>query len=802
MFEKMKTQIELKRLGIVLVLMQLVLFSCNEKKVTTQQAREYGKQLPFPIPPSKSEANQTLAESKLAPWPNEKHLSEDAPNVLIVLIDDVGFGISETFGGEVHTPTLSKLAEEGIMYNRFHTTSICSPTRAALLTGRNHTRVGNGTIAERAINFDGYTGIIPKTSATMAEVLKNYGYNTAAFGKWHNSPATQTTTMGPKNYWPNGYGFEYFYGFLAGETSQYEPRLFENYNPIEPPHSEDYHLSEDMKDKALEWLGQHKSFAPDKPFFMYWAPGAVHGPHHVFKEWADKYKGKFDFGWDEYRDRVFQRQLELGIIPENTILTERDSTMVSWESIPESEKEFQIRLMEVFAGFVEHVDAQVGGLLEGMEGLGYKDNTIVIYIFGDNGSSAEGQNGSISELLAQNQVPNTIQQQIEALEKVGGLDALGTSRTDNMYHAGWAWAGSTPFKSTKLVAAHFGGTRNPMVISWPDKIKPDGEMRAQFLHVNDIAPTIYDLLDIPHPEVVNGFDQDPIDGISFAATFTNSEAEINKKTQFFDNNGSRGVYHEGWFASTFGPLYPWLNAQKDLADWNSDEDVWQLYNLDNDFSQAVDLSAENPEKLEELKQLFLTEAKENKDFPIGGGIWLRLHPEDLNKPPYTSWEFNRATRRMPEFTAPGLGTISNKVLAEIEIDENANGVLYALGGAGGGLSLYMENGYLIYEYNLFIIEQYEARSKQKLPKGKHTIEITTELKENKPGSAADVTLIVNGDIVAKTTVARTVPLAFTASETFDVGIDLGSPASLNYYEKAPFEFSGDIKQINVELVKD
>ena len=353
----------------------------------------------------------------------------------------------------------------------------------------------------------------------MAEVLKNYGYNTAAFGKWHNSPATQTTTMGPKNYWPNGYGFEYFYGFLAGETSQYEPRLFENYNPIEPPHSEDYHLSEDMKDKALEWLGQHKSFAPDKPFFMYWAPGAVHGPHHVFKEWADKYKGKFDFGWDEYRDRVFQRQLELGIIPENTILTERDSTMVSWESIPESEKEFQIRLMEVFAGFVEHVDAQVGGLLEGMEGLGYKDNTIVIYIFGDNGSSAEGQNGSISELLAQNQVPNTIQQQIEALEKVGGLDALGTSRTDNMYHAGWAWAGSTPFKSTKLVAAHFGGTRNPMVISWPDKIKPDGEMRAQFLHVNDIAPTIYDLLDIPHPEVVNGFDQDPIDGIELCSYF-------------------------------------------------------------------------------------------------------------------------------------------------------------------------------------------------------------------------------------------------------------------------------------------
>ncbi|GAB5556348.1 MAG: arylsulfatase [Schleiferiaceae bacterium] len=779
-----------------------ITIGCNpEEKSETSTVQKHGDVLPFPTLASESIARQTLAESELAPWPNENHLSKDAPNILIVLIDDVGFGISETFGGEVHTPTLSKVAEEGLMYNQFHTTSICSPTRASLLTGRNHTRVGSGTIAERAINFDGYTGIIPKSSATIAEILKNYGYNTAAFGKWHNSPATQTTTMGPKDKWPNNYGFEYFYGFLAGETSQYEPRLFENFNPVEPERTEDYHLSVDMKDKALEWLGQHKSFAPDKPFFMYWAPGAVHGPHHVAKEWADKYKGQFDSGWDEYRKRVYQRQLEMGIIPENTLLTPRDSTLASWESIPQDQRAFQTRLMEVFAGFVEHVDAQVGGLLDGMEDLGYKDNTIVIYIFGDNGSSAEGQNGSISELLAQNQIPNTIEQQIQALENIGGLDALGSSKTDNMYHAGWAWAGSTPFKSTKLVAAHFGGTRNPMVIRWPKSIAPDAEIRDQFLHVNDIAPTLYDVLDIPHPKVVNGFDQDPMDGKSFAATFSKADAQVNKKTQFFDNNGSRGVYHEGWFASTFGPLYPWLNAQKGLDEWDSNEDVWQLYDLRNDFSQAVDVSAEHPEKLEELKKLFLAEAKENKDFPIGGGIWLRIHPEDIHKPPYSHWEFNQSTRRMPEFTAPGLGRESNIVVAEVEVDENANGVLYALGGAGGGLTVYMEDGFLIYEYNLMIIEQYRAKSTTRLSPGSHRIEIHTELQKKRPGSAATVTLMVDGESVGSTELKRTVPLAFTASETFDVGVDLGSPVSLNYYDKMPFEFSGRIQKITVDLVK-
>lgn len=781
----------------------LLFVGCNEQNNisnTNINSKQDGSVLPFPTIPSTSQTGETLAESKLAPWAKKTHLSQDAPNILIVLIDDVGFGISETFGGEVATPALTKLAEEGIIYTQFHTTSICSPTRASLLTGRNHTRVGSGTIAERAVNFDGYTGIIPKTSATVAEVLKNYGYNTSAFGKWHNSPANQTTAMGPKDFWPNGYGFEYFYGFLAGETSQYEPRLFENYNTVEPPHDPTYHLTEDMADKGLKWLGEHKAYAPDKPFFMYWAPGAVHGPHHVFKEWSEKYKGKFDSGWDAYRERVYKRQLAMGIIPEGTKLTPRDSTMVAWKDIPHEERAFQLRLMEIFAGFVEHTDHQVAKLIDGMDAMGYKDNTIVIYIFGDNGSSAEGQQGSISELLAQNQIPNTIEQQIDALNKIGGLDALGTNKVENMYHASWAWAGSTPFKSTKLVAAHFGGTRNPMVISWPKGIKPDNTPRTQFLHVNDIAPTLYDILNIPNPEIVNGYEQDPIDGKSFAATFTDANAENLKKTQFFDNNGSRGVYHEGWFASTFGPLYPWVSAQKGLADWDSDKDVWQLYDLSNDFSQATDVSEQYPEKLAELQQLFLTEAKENKDFPIGAGIWLRLHPEDIITSPYTEWHFDQNTTRMPEFAAPGLGKKSNKVVIDLEVSDNQNGVLYALGGIGGGLTCYMENGYLKYEYNMMIIHQFKAASTSKIKKGKHTFEITTIIKDNKPGAPADITLVVDGEEVGKVHTLGTVPAAFSASETLDVGIDLGSPVSFEYLEKAPFKFDNKINTVYIKLL--
>jgi arylsulfatase A-like enzyme len=755
--------------------------------------------LPFPPTPTASVAGPTIAQSTMK-WRKEpERLKPGAPNVLIVLIDDVGFGVPSTFGGEVNTPTLSRLRNEGICYNRFHTTSICSPTRAALLTGRNHHRVGNGTIAERASDFDGYTGIIPRTSATMPEVLHHYGYKSAAFGKWHNTPANQTTAMGPFDRWPTGHGFDYFYGFLAGETSQWEPRLYENLTAIEPPHSEKYHLTEDMLDKGLTWIKRHQAFSPDKPFLMYWAPGGAHGPHHIFSEWADNYKGKFDDGWDKYRERVFQRQKELGWIPADSKLTERPGTLASWDSIPESERPFQRRLMELFAGFVEHTDAQVGKLVDGLDQLGVRDNTIILYVWGDNGSSAEGQKGSVSELLAQNNVANTIEQQMTAMNELGGISALGGPKVDNMYHAGWAWAGSTPFKSTKLVAAHFGGTRNPIVISWPKGIKPDKTPRNQFHHVNDIVPTLYETIGIKSPDEVYGIKQDPMDGVSMAYSFANADAPGRKKSQYFENNASRGIYHDGWFACAFGPFVPWdtPSTAARLKGWDANNDIWELYDLSRDFSQADDLAAKEPERLAKMKELFLAEAKANKALPIGGGLWTRFHPEDVISSSYKSWRFDATTTRMPEFTAPGLGKRSNHATIDLETGDNASGVLYALGGASGGVTLFMDKGQLVYEYNMLLIERTITKSDGKIAAGKHKIEVDETI--GKPGAQAQVVIKVDGNEVAKTTVKRTVPGAFTASETFDVGADLGSPVSLTYFDRAPFRFDGKIEKVAIEL---
>jgi arylsulfatase len=759
-----------------------------------------GSVLPFPPTPlSESVAKPRLQDSTMK-WPAEpQRLPADAPNILVILIDDVGFGVAETFGGEVHTPTLTKLANDGIRYNAFHTTAICSPTRAALLTGRNHTRVGSGTIAERAVAFDGFTGIIPKEAATFPEVLRHYGYKTAAFGKWHNTPATETTAMGPKDRWPTGYGFDYFYGFLAGETSQWEPRLFENLDPIEPPHDEDYHLTVDMTDKALAWLDQRQAYAPDKPFVMYWAPGAAHGPHHIWPEWADKYQGKFDDGWDAYRERVYKRQLEMGIIPKGTKLTPRDETMQAWEDVPEHQRAFQRRGMELFAGFVEHTDREVGRLVQGLEDRGLRDNTIIFYIWGDNGSSSEGQLGSISELLAQNNIPNTVEQQLEALERLGGLDALGSPATDNMYHAGWAWAGSTPFRSTKLVAAHLGGTRNPLVVSWPKGIKPDKAMRSQFTHVADVAPTLYEVLGITPPKEVNGHEQMVIDGKSFAATFANADAPEANTEQFFDNNGSRALYQDGWMASAFGTFVPWnQKASAELMEtWDSAADEWELFNLKDDFSQSTNLAAEYPEKLEAMKRRFLEVSKDNKNLPIGAGNWLRLHPADRVSTPYTEWAFNATTRRMPEFTAPGIGRQSNVVTVDFECGDKADGVLYALGGSGGGITVYMDQGHLVYLYNMMIIEQYEARTKAPLAAGKHRVTITTTIA--KPAAPAKVEIAIAGGETVTLDVARTVPAAFTASESFDVGVDLGSTVSSDYYQRRPFRFNGKIQKVGVSL---
>lgn len=755
--------------------------------------------LPFPPTPSASKAGLTMKDSTHEKRVTPSRLQPGAPNVLIILLDDVGPGVASTYGGEIHTPTLDRVAKTGISYNRFHSTAMCSPTRASLLTGRNHTRVGNGQICELANDWDGFSGTIPKSSACVAEVLKSYGYNTSAFGKWHNTPAEQTTSKGPFEYWPSGYGFEYFYGFLAGEASQWEPRLVKNTTIVEHPPktsggNKHYHLTEDLADNAIHWLREQQAYSPDKPFFMYWATGASHGPHHIMKEWADKYKGKFDDGWDKYRERVFANAKAKGWIPASTQLTPRPDTLPSWDSIPADQKAFQARLMEIWAGFTEHADHHAGRIMDEIEKQGRLDNTLVFYILGDNGNSAEGQNGTISELLAQNGIPTTIDQHIKTLNELGGLDVLGSPKTDNHYNAAWAWAGSAPYKSTKLVAAHLGGTRQNMAVSWPAKIKHDTTPRSQFHHVIDVVPTIYEAAKITPPRVVNAVEQTPMDGVSMAYTFDDSKAKDRRKTQFFDIMGSRGIYHEGWFACTFGLRTPWIpGLPKGAADWNPENDVWELYNLDEDWSQANDLAAKMPEKVAQMKSLFLVESAKNLNLPIGGGLRTPVfHPEDAPGTPYTEWTFNGALTGMPEFAAPKLGKFNNTVSMEVDVPVDANGVLYSLGGFSGGLACYVKDGVLHYEYNLFEIQRTKITAKSKLPAGKVKIEVVSKLAAPKPGAPLDITLKVDGKTVAEGRVPLTAPLGFTANDCLDIGSDLGSPVALDYFDAAPFKFNGAI----------
>jgi arylsulfatase len=759
----------------------------------TAQAQEV---LPFPDPPMGGKVGPTMQES-VHKWRVEpRRLPEDAPNILIVMFDDAGFGQPSTFGGEINTPTLSRLAEEGIAYNRFHTTAMSSPTRASLMTGRNHHRVGAGIIAEFANDWDGYSGVIPRSSATIAEVLGHYGYASAAFGKDHNTPVDQLAN-GPYDRTPTGRGFDYFYGFIAGETSQWEPTLWENTTPISPPHVEnyeDFHVTEAMADKAITWMRRHLAMNPDRPFLMWWTPGAVHGPHHVAQEWADKYKGKFDDGWDAYQERVFERQKAMGWIPADTERPPRPEGIAAWADIPDDQKAFQVRLMEVCAGFLEHTDAQVGKLIDELEARGIRENTLVIYIFSDNGASAEGLEGSVAELNAQNGIPSTIAEHIAVAEQLGGLDAIGGPMMDNMYHAGWGWAGGSPFRYTKLVAADWGGTRTPMVVSWPDRIEPDETPRPQFTHVNDVVPTIYEILGIQPPKVVDGHEQDAIDGVSFAYTFDSPDAPERKKTQYFETLGSRGIYHEGWMASTFGPRTPWVAALPDLSKWDPMQDEWELFDTSTDYSLMNNVASQHPEKLEELKALFMKEAEDNEVLPIGGALYTALNPQEMKRTANTEWTMFEGMTRIPESEAPNLRNGNLRAEIEAEVPQGVDGVIFAMGGYAGGVSLYALDGELYYEYSALLLRRDKIKV-GKLPAGDVTIamEMRTPLERAAP---AELTFWINGEEAANGTVERTIPATFTASETFDVGMDTSSPVADDYFDKAPFAFEGTLKMLH------
>ncbi len=787
-------------LSVILVLSALA--SCQgegkQQRATAVAGVDDGSVLPFPPPPMGGEVGDTMQESVHEWRVPPRRLPEDAPNILIVMLDDAGFGQAGTFGGEIATPTLTRLAETGIAYNAFHTTAMCSPTRAALLTGRNHHRVGAGQIAEFANDWDGYTGVIPRSAATFPEVLGNYGYATAAFGKWHNTPV-DALANGPYDRFPTGHGFDYFYGFIAGESSQWEPALWENTNPVSAPHPEnfeDYHLTEDMSDKAITWMRRHRALNPDRPFLVYWTPGAVHGPHHVASEWADNYKGKFSDGWDAYQQRIFERQREMGWIPADAELSPRPEGIPAWNDIPADERAFQERLMEVYAGFLEHTDVQVGKLIDELETQGIRDNTLVMYIVSDNGASAEGMQGSVAELNAQNGIPTTVAENIAAAKTVGGLAAIGGPRMDNMYHSAWAWAGDSPFRYTKLIAGDFGGTRTPMVISWPQRIEHDATPRQQFHHVNDVAPTLYEILGIQPPEVVDGHRQDPIDGTSFAYTFDSASVPEQKTTQYFEIMGSRGIYHEGWYAGTFGPRAPWNADLSGLESWDPRQDRWDLFDTREDFALAHDLAAEHPEKLAEMKDLFMREAVENKVLPIGGGLFSPLNPHLMKRSSNTEWTLYAGMTRIPESQAPNVRSGNLRAEIEIEAPAKASGVIFAMGGYAGGVTLYAYEGELRYEYSALLIKR-DKIIVGKLPAGKVTIEfeMRTPMERAAP---AEVAFWINGEPAATGTVQRTIPVSFTASETFDVGLDTASPVADDYFDQAPFAFNGTIERLHFE----
>ncbi|MCH2108773.1 MAG: sulfatase-like hydrolase/transferase [Polyangiaceae bacterium] len=776
-----------------------------EEQTVTASPPQDGSVLPFLPTPSASDPQETMQLSKHQYRQAVRRIPEDAPNVLIILIDDTGPALPNTYGGLVETPNLSRIADAGISYNRFHSTAMCSPTRAALLTGRNHTRVASGQITELRNDWDGFYGEIPASAAMLPKVLSNYGYSSAAFGKWHNTRPEEVTKIGPYHNWPTGLGFDYFYGFLAGEASQWEPGLVENTNHLKNrkprvdgfENEEGYHLSKDLSETAIRWIRDHKALRPDEPFLMYWAPGALHGPHHVPKRYADKYKGKFDAGWDAYRETAFKNAVDKGWIPQGTQLTPRPETLPSWDSIPQEERAFQTRLMEVMAGFAEHTDEQVGRIFDELEAQGEFDNTLVMYIWGDNGASAEGQAGTISELLAQNQIATTTAEHIATLEQLGGLDVLGSEKTDNMYHASWAWATGSPYQGTKLMASYLGGTRQPMAVSWPSKIKP-GAHRSQFGHVIDIVPTLYDVLGIQAPKIVDGVQQLPMDGKSFKNSLFDAEAEEHRTSQFFDIMGSRAMYHEGWMASQPGPRRPWERGAVDLKSWDPRQDQWELYNLEEDFSQSKNLASEYPEKLAQLKELFLVTSKENLNWPIGGGLYRLANPGDQPTSLPKTLVF-RGPSSTPEVPMPRVGAQSNTIQFEVEVDENSEGVLLAVGGFQGGLTLYLSGGKLHYEYNLFEIERTKLQSTKTLSAGTHTIELVTKLQE-RPGGPISVKVLVDGEEQLAGNVPRTAALLFTANDNFDLGWDSLSPVSAAYVEKRPFRFSGQLMKTTIQMV--
>lgn len=753
---------------------------------------DYGDVLPLPQPPFKGKIGTTYKESQ-PDFPKPIKAPAKAPNILLVLLDDVGFGQTSAFGGLIETPNLDRLAARGLRYNQFHTTALCSPTRAALLTGRNHHSVSTGVITELASGFPGYTAILPRSAATIAEVLRSNGYNTAAFGKWHNTPDYETSAVGPFDRWPTSLGFDYFYGFLGGDTNQWSPNLVENTQHIQKPLDDpNYHLTPDLADHAIKWIRTQQSIAPGKPFFTYLATGATHAPHHAPKEWIEKYKGKFDQGWDKLRADIFERQLKLGIIPADTKLTPRPAEIPAWDSLTPTEQKVYAHQFEVFAGFLSHTDAEVGRVIDAIAQLGELDNTLVFFIAGDNGASAEGGlTGSVNEFKVFNGVEESPQ------EVLAALDDLGSPKTFNHFHAAWAWAVDSPFQWTKQIASHFGGTRNGLVVAWGDRIKDKGAIRSQFHHVIDIAPTILEAAGITEPEVVNGAKQQPIEGTSLVYSFDDPAVASKHKTQYFEMFGNRAIYDNGWVAAARHGRLPWERFSKTTFD----QDNWELYNVAQDFSESQDLAKDNPQKLAELQNLFLKEAKKYKVLPLDDRTIQRF---DINTRPSittgrNSFSYYTTVTGIPEGSAPNTKNRSFSITADIDVAKaGSEGVLVTQGGRFAGWSFFLQDGKPTYAYNFLNSDRTIIQSPDPVAIGKSKVRFDFAYDGGGLGAGGTGKLFINDKQVAEGRIEKTVGFRIGLDETFDVGQDTGSTVVDSY--QVPFKFTGNLEQVKLDLL--
>ena len=731
------------------------------------------------------------ARNAKAPARFEVKAPANAPNVVIVLIDDIGFGHSSAFGGPIKMPTLEKLAANGLKYNRFHTTALCSPTRTALLTGHNHHPNNAGAIMEVATAFPGNTGIRPQSIPPLAQILRLNGYSTAAFGKYHETPPWEVSISGPIDRWPTGSGFDKFYGFIGGETNQWAPAIYDGVTRVEHAQTPDYHFTVDMTDQAVNWVSAQQALTPDKPFYMYFATGATHAPHHAPKEWIAKYKGQFAGGWDKLREDTFARQKSLGVIPADTKLTARPKEIPAWDDMTANQKRLFERQMETFAGFAEHTDHEVGRLVAQLEAIGELDNTLFYYIVGDNGSSAEGgPEGTYNEMMALSGIVGKADQMMDHIDDWGG------PTTFPHFAIGWAWAGNTPFQWTKQVASHFGGTRNGIVLHWPNGIKAKGELRSQFSHVVDVAPTVLEAATLPQPKTVNGITQRPMDGVSMLYSADDAKAAERHTTQYFEMFGNRAIYKDGWVAATRHSI-PWLLAETPpLAD-----DVWELYNVDKDFSQADNLAAQQPDKLKELQAVFIEEAIKNHVLPIDDRRAERFNPAIAGRPDLLGGRKTLTVypgmTGMLENAFINVKSVPHTVTAEIEVkDSNTNGVIIAQAGYFGGWTLYMKAGKLHHEYNWFAIERTNIAAPTAVAAGKHTIVYEFIADDAKPGTGGKSVISIDGKQVAEGRIPKTQGFLFSADEGVDVGLDAETNVSPDY-KQGNNAFTGKIIKVTV-----